>query len=66
MDFTVNKAEFDKEMTEQRNRSKSAALVESADWVILRPGNEQTEFMGYDHLRAEVKINRFRKGDTKR
>ena len=59
--FTVNKAEFDKEMAEQRNRSKSAAVVESADWVILRPGTEQTEFLGYDQLRSEVKISRFRK-----
>ncbi len=59
--FTVNKAGFDKEMAEQRNRSKSAALVESADWVTIRSGNEQTEFLGYDNLRAEVKISRFRK-----
>ncbi|MBN1143468.1 MAG: alanine--tRNA ligase [Bacteroidales bacterium] len=58
--FTVNKGEFDREMTEQRNRSKSAAQVESADWVMVRPGNEQTEFLGYEHLRAEVKINRYR------
>jgi alanyl-tRNA synthetase len=59
--FKVNKPEFDKEMNEQRNRSKSAAMIESADWVIVRPGNEQTEFVGYEHLRTEVKINRFRK-----
>ncbi|MFO7369047.1 MAG: alanine--tRNA ligase [Bacteroidales bacterium] len=59
--FTVNKGEFDREMTEQRNRSKSAAQVESADWVVVRPGNEQTEFLGYEHLKAEVKINRYRK-----
>lgn len=59
--FTVNKAEFDREMNEQRNRSKSAAQVESADWVVVRPGNEQTKFLGYEHLRAEVKINRYRK-----
>ena len=59
--FTVSKPEFDKEMAEQRNRSKSATLVESADWAIIRPGNEQAEFLGYDHLKADIKINRFRK-----
>jgi alanyl-tRNA synthetase len=59
--FTVNKAEFDREMTGQRNRSKSAAATESADWVIIREGNEQTVFVGYDQLRTEVKISRFRK-----
>jgi alanyl-tRNA synthetase len=48
-------------MAEQRNRSKSAAMVESADWVIVRPHEPQGEFIGYDHLRAEVKICRFRK-----
>jgi alanyl-tRNA synthetase len=59
--FTVNKPEFDKEMAEQRNRSKSAALIESADWVIIRPGNEQTAFLGYDNLKVDIRIIRFRK-----
>jgi alanyl-tRNA synthetase len=59
--FTVNKPEFDKEMAGQRNRSKSAALFETADWVIVRPGNEQAAFIGYDQLKAEIRINRFRK-----
>jgi alanyl-tRNA synthetase len=57
----VNKAEFDQEMAEQRNRSRSAALVESADWIIVRPDGTRSAFVGYDHLRAEVKICRFRK-----
>jgi len=59
--LSVNRSEFDQEMAEQRNRSKSAAMVESADWVIVRPHEPQGEFIGYDHLRAEVKICRFRK-----
>lgn len=59
--FTVNKEEFDQEMAGQRNRSKSAAAIESADWVILRPEEIQTHFIGYDNLRSEVKISRFRK-----
>jgi alanyl-tRNA synthetase len=59
--LSVNIAEFDLEMAEQRNRSKSAAMVESADWIIVRPDGIQNEFIGYDHLRTEVKICRFRK-----
>ncbi len=59
--LTVNKEEFDLEMAAQRNRSKSAAAMESADWVILRPEEIQTRFIGYDNLRSEVKISRFRK-----
>jgi len=60
-DLGLNRAEFDREMTEQRNRSKSAGLIESADWIIIRSDNKQGEFVGYDYLRAEVKITRFRK-----
>ncbi len=59
--LSVNRKEFDAEMAEQRNRSKFAAMVESADWVIVRPDGMQSEFIGYDHLRAEVKICRFRR-----
>jgi alanyl-tRNA synthetase len=59
--LTVNKTEFDQEMAEQRNRSRSAALTESADWIMVRPDGTRSEFVGYDHLRAEVKICRFRK-----
>lgn len=59
--LTVNKEEFDQEMAAQRNRSKSAAATESDDWVILRPEELQTNFVGYQNLRSDVKISRFRK-----
>jgi alanyl-tRNA synthetase len=59
--FTVNRDEFNREMAEQRNRSRSASVVESDDWVILRPDQESVDFIGYDRLHAEVRINRFRK-----
>ncbi len=47
--FTVNNPEFDQEMAAQRKRSKSAAVVESDDWVMVRPDAEKNEFIGYDH-----------------
>jgi alanyl-tRNA synthetase len=59
--FALNMQEFEQEMDRQRSRSKSAAMVESADWVIIRPDSLQNIFTGYDHLQAEVKICRFRK-----
>ncbi len=59
--FTVNLKEFEHEMAAQRNRSKSAASVESDDWIEIRPGSEFTVFVGYDQLAAPVKICRFRK-----
>jgi alanyl-tRNA synthetase len=63
--MSVNRGEFDQEMEGQRNRSKSAATVESEDWVIIRPGSAGSEFIGYDHLRTEVKICRFRRVKAK-
>jgi alanyl-tRNA synthetase len=59
--FTVNNPEFDAEMAAQRKRSKSAAVVESDDWVMLRPEAEKNEFVGYDTLSSQVKICRYRK-----
>lgn len=63
--LTVNKNEFDLEMVEQRNRSKSAAQTESDDWIMIRNDAGETEFLGYDQLKAEVKIKRFRKVSQK-
>ncbi len=59
--FTVNNPEFDKEMAAQRKRSKSAAVVESDDWIIVKPDAEKNEFIGYDQLSAPVNICRYRK-----
>jgi alanyl-tRNA synthetase len=59
--FTVNNPEFDGEMAAQRKRSKSAAVVESDDWVVLRPDAEKNEFIGYDTLSSRVNICRYRK-----
>jgi alanyl-tRNA synthetase len=59
--FTVNHADFNVEMNAQRNRSKSAAVTESADWVILLPDQGKEEFVGYDCLSEKVRITRFRK-----
>ena len=59
--FTVNHSDFNHEMEAQRNRSKSAAATESADWVILLPGQVKEEFVGYDRLSEQVRISRFRK-----
>lgn len=63
--LTVNRKEFEHEMSEQRNRSKAAAQTESDDWVIIRNDSGQTEFLGHDLLRSEVRINRFRKVSQK-
>jgi alanyl-tRNA synthetase len=58
--MTVDMDGFTVEMEKQKERSRSAAAQETDDWVELKK-IEQVEFVGYDHLEAEVHISRYRK-----
>ncbi|BBE19220.1 alanyl-tRNA synthetase [Aquipluma nitroreducens] len=58
--LTVDEAGFNAEMEKQKERSRNAAAQETDDWVELMK-IEQVEFVGYDHLEAEVHISRYRK-----
>ncbi len=51
---------FAVEMEAQKNRSRNAATQETDDWVEIRK-IDQTEFLGYDKLEAEIRISRYRK-----
>ena len=61
--LVVNIEEFNLEMEQQKNRSRHAAVQEAGDWVILRQGVKE-EFIGYNHLKAEIKMTRYRKVKT--
>ncbi len=56
----VDENGFKVEMEVQKNRSRNAAQQETDDWVEIRK-IEQTEFLGYDKLEAEIRIARYRK-----
>jgi len=55
----VNLSEFDAEMEQQKNRSRSDAATEAGDWIIIE-GSNKSEFIGYDTLVTEVKIIKYR------
>ncbi len=59
-ELTVDVDGFRKEMETQKNRSRSSATLENDDWVELKKINEST-FVGYDTLTADVYIARYRK-----
>ncbi|NOQ24863.1 MAG: alanine--tRNA ligase [Bacteroidales bacterium] len=63
--LAVNKKEFEEEMENQKNRSRSAASVDTEDWVELLEDDVE-EFVGYDFLETDVKITRFRKVKQKK
>ncbi|MCB2194788.1 MAG: alanine--tRNA ligase [Bacteroidetes bacterium] len=64
-DLAVNKKEFEEEMENQKNRSRSAATIDTEDWVELLKDDVE-EFVGYDYLETEVKITRYRKVKQKK
>ena len=49
---------FDREMAEQKARARSAAQLETDDWVTLAEG--ETLFVGYDQTEADCSILRYR------
>ena len=61
--YSVDEAGFHASMEQQKSRSRAAASSKAGDWVVLEQ-DELEEFIGYDHLEAQVKITRYRKMTT--
>lgn len=60
----VDEKEFEKEMKQQKDRSRAATTVDAGDWVLLHEvaGNR---FVGYDLLEAETRLVKYRKVTSK-
>ncbi len=69
--LTVDEAGFEKEMQQQKNRSRSAAVLETEDWIVLSEvegstgdsveRSRNTGFVGYDTLETKSNIVKYRK-----
>ncbi len=57
--MTVDEDGFNTEMQKQKARARSAAAVETGDWIVVKDGEQ--EFVGYDFTEAEAEILRYRK-----
>jgi len=55
---------FENHLEAQKERSRAAGKIETEDWVELIE-DEVSEFIGYDHLEAPVKITKYRKVKVK-
>jgi alanyl-tRNA synthetase len=67
-DLSIDEEEFDRLLTEQKNRSRAATSVDTDDWVnVNAPKDEKalTEFVGYTELDCESNIVRYRKVKAK-
>lgn len=56
----VDERGFEVELAKQKDRSRAATQMESDDWVILMNDDVQ-EFVGYDFLKSDVYIVKYRK-----
>ena len=59
--WQVDMEGFNKSMLQQKTRSREAAEVDTNDWVVIKPGIEETQFVGYDTFEAEAQIVKYRK-----
>ncbi len=56
---------FEKGMQEQKSRSRAAAETDTYDWTELNPTGEDTRFLGYEELKADVTPVKYRKAGSR-
>ena len=61
--FKVNIKGFDENMQKQKERSSSKSKLRYSDWNIIDE-NAKSNFIGYDKLKSEMNLIRFREVDT--
>ena len=62
----VDEAGFEKEMQLQKSRSKSAAAVDTGDWIeVAKPAQAKSSFVGYETLFQETTLLKYRKVEAK-
>lgn len=62
--LTVDEAGFQKEMQQQKARSKQATKVSAGDWVEVK-AEEELKFVGYDTLEATAQVVKYREINDK-
>ena len=60
----VDEAGFEKEMQQQKQRSRAATSLDTEDWVVLSQ-NSSNKFVGYDSLDTQTKVQKYRKVKAK-
>jgi alanyl-tRNA synthetase len=63
--YQIDEVGFETHMTEQKERSRAAAVSATDDWQIIKQDDEE-EFVGYDLLSTQVSITKYRKVSSKK
>ncbi len=64
MGWSVDMDDFEKAMRGQKDRSRSAAITDTEDWIVL-DDSAPMEFVGYDTLEIRSRIVKYRKVKAK-
>ncbi|MCD6113507.1 MAG: alanine--tRNA ligase [Bacteroidales bacterium] len=64
--YSLDMENFNKNLQEQKNRSRKASNIDTEDWVTVNEYSDDTEFIGYDFLEADVNILKYRKVKAKK
>jgi len=62
--LSVDEAGFEKEMQQQKDRSRAATTIETEDWMDVITNNT-VEFVGYDVTEVNSKVVKYRKVNIK-
>ncbi|QTE39525.1 alanine--tRNA ligase [Mucilaginibacter gossypii] len=62
--LTVDLDGFEKELQEQKTRSRAATAIDTGDWIVLKD-DESVEFTGYDETETIAHIVKYRKVTAK-
>ena len=62
--LSVDETGFEKEMQQQKNRSRAASVVDTEDWIAVNK-SEADGFVGYEKTETQSKVLKYRKTKTK-
>ncbi|MDP4284816.1 MAG: alanine--tRNA ligase [Bacteroidota bacterium] len=60
----VDETGFEKEMQQQKNRSRAASIVDTEDWITMNE-NGSSKFVGHDTYETQSKVLKYRSTKTK-
>ncbi len=58
--YSFHEEDYNKEMEAQKERARNASKQDKSDWIIISEDDKE-EFIGYDHISAQIKITQYRK-----
>ncbi len=56
----VDEVGFEKELQQQKQRSRAATIIDTEDWIILQPNTNNT-FVGYNQFNIKTQVTQYRK-----